>query len=114
MDLKNTVSRRGFFGGLAAALGYVGLRPDANLLAQVIAPAAPAGPRRPSVAEYDALAKLANNENPYGPPESVMKAMNGAWKYANRYGYPDGGITAGYCRSSRGEAGERAARRRIR
>jgi histidinol-phosphate aminotransferase len=21
-----------------------------------------------------------------------MKAMNGAWKYANRYGYPDGGI----------------------
>jgi histidinol-phosphate aminotransferase len=21
-----------------------------------------------------------------------MKAMNGAWKYANRYGYPDGNI----------------------
>jgi histidinol-phosphate aminotransferase len=39
------------------------------------------------------MAKLAQNENPYGPPESVMKAMNGAWKYANRYGYPDGGIT---------------------
>jgi histidinol-phosphate aminotransferase len=42
--------------------------------------------------EYDALAKLANNENPYGPPESVMKAMTKAFKYANRYGYPDGGI----------------------
>jgi histidinol-phosphate aminotransferase len=42
--------------------------------------------------EYDKLAKLANNENPYGPPESVMKAMTQAFKYANRYGYPDGGI----------------------
>jgi histidinol-phosphate/aromatic aminotransferase/cobyric acid decarboxylase-like protein len=42
--------------------------------------------------EYDAFAKLANNENPYGPPESVMKAMTHAMKYANRYAYPDGGI----------------------
>jgi histidinol-phosphate aminotransferase len=42
--------------------------------------------------EYDGFAKLANNENPYGPPESVMKAMTHAMKYANRYGYPDGGI----------------------
>ena len=24
---------------------------------------------------YDGMAKLANNENPWGPPESVMKAM---------------------------------------
>src|SRR5438034_11821683 len=23
-----------------------------------------------------------------------MKAMNNAWKYSNRYGYPDGGIVA--------------------
>ncbi len=44
--------------------------------------------------EYDALAKLANNENPYGPPESVMKAMTKAFKYANRYGYPDGNIVS--------------------
>ena len=42
--------------------------------------------------DYDKFAKLANNENPYGPSEAVMKAMNDAWKYANRYGYPDGGI----------------------
>jgi hypothetical protein len=42
--------------------------------------------------EYDGFAKLANNENPYGPPDSVMKAMTRAMKYANRYGYPDGGI----------------------
>src|SRR5439155_588115 len=25
-------------------------------------------------------------------PESVMKAMNSSWKYANRYGYPDANI----------------------
>ena len=50
------------------------------------------GRRVPTVEEYDALAKIGANENPYGPPESVMKAMNGAWKYANRYGYPDGDL----------------------
>ena len=43
-------------------------------------------------AEYDAYVKLASNENNWGPPESVMKAMNNAWKYTNRYGYPDGNI----------------------
>jgi histidinol-phosphate aminotransferase len=43
--------------------------------------------------DYDGYAKLANNENPYGPPESVMKAMTHAMKYSNRYGYPDGGLT---------------------
>ncbi len=46
----------------------------------------------PPPAEYDAFVKLAANENNYGPPESVMKAMNSAFKYSNRYGYPDGGI----------------------
>jgi histidinol-phosphate aminotransferase len=38
------------------------------------------------------LAKLANNENNWGIPEPVMDAMEGAWKYAGRYGYPDPGI----------------------
>jgi histidinol-phosphate aminotransferase len=42
--------------------------------------------------EYDAAAKLAFNENPYGPSEAVMKAMNTAFKYDNRYGYPDGNL----------------------
>jgi histidinol-phosphate aminotransferase len=93
MDLRQTWSRRRFFGGVAAVLGYAGLRPDARLFAQTAGSTAPAPRGRPSLAEYDAMAKLAQNENPYGPPESVMKAMNGAWKYANRYGYPDGGIT---------------------
>jgi histidinol-phosphate aminotransferase len=46
------------------------------------------------MAEYDGMAKLANNENPYGPPESVMKAMNDVWRYSNRYGFPDPGLTA--------------------
>jgi histidinol-phosphate aminotransferase len=49
-------------------------------------------PSRTEEDEYDLLAKLHYNENPYGPPESVMKAMTKAYKYANRYGYPDGGI----------------------
>ena len=88
MTFKHAVSRRGFMGGVAAALGYVGLAPD--VWAQ--AAATPSAPRRPSVDEYDAFAKLAANENPYGPPESVMKAMTHAFKYANRYGYPDGNI----------------------
>jgi histidinol-phosphate aminotransferase len=47
---------------------------------------------RSRVADYDAMAKLSSNENPWGPLDSVMEAMNSAWKYANRYGYPDGGI----------------------
>ncbi|MEK6323551.1 MAG: aminotransferase class I/II-fold pyridoxal phosphate-dependent enzyme [Acidobacteriota bacterium] len=38
------------------------------------------------------MAKLASNENCWGPSASVLKAMNDAWKYANRYQYPDGGI----------------------
>jgi len=88
MTLKLAVSRRGFMGGIAAALGSAGLAPD--LWAQAVS--APRSSQRPSVDEYDAFAKLAANENPYGPPDSVMKAMTHAFKYANRYGYPDGNI----------------------
>jgi histidinol-phosphate aminotransferase len=94
MDSKN-VSRRKFVGGLAAALGYVSTGPHLDLFAQGRA----AGQGRPGAAmarptpeQYDALAKLANNENNWGIPDSVMKAMEGAWKYAGRYGYPDPGL----------------------
>jgi histidinol-phosphate aminotransferase len=91
MSQTNGVSRRGFFGGLAAAVGVLGLRPE-TLWAQARA----ATPRRrrawTTEEEYDAFAKLASNENPYGPYESAMEAMNHAFKYANRYGYPDGNI----------------------
>jgi len=38
------------------------------------------------------MAKLGNNENPYGPSETVLQAMTKAFKYANRYGYPDGNV----------------------
>ncbi len=82
------VSRRRFVGGLAAA-GYLTLRGDTELWARD-------GKGAPRTAqeldEYDSYAKLAFNENPYGPPDSVMKAMTKAFKYANRYGYPDGDI----------------------
>jgi hypothetical protein len=80
-------SRRHFVGGVAAAVGAMGLQPDAQLLAQ--------GQTQQftgSDADYDNFVKLASNENNWGPPDSVMKAMNSAWKYANRYGYPDGNV----------------------
>ncbi|MCC7126545.1 MAG: aminotransferase class I/II-fold pyridoxal phosphate-dependent enzyme [Acidobacteria bacterium] len=68
-------------------MGVLGLRPSAELFAQ-----GGTAQFRGSDADYDAFAKLASNENNWGPPDSVMKAMNGAWKYANRYGYPDGNV----------------------
>ena len=89
MQSRNSVTRRRFMGGAAAALGYAGLRPTGLLGWD--------SPRRPlsltpQEYDYDSFAKLASNENPYGPSERMMEAMNGAWKYSNRYGYPDGDI----------------------
>jgi histidinol-phosphate aminotransferase len=88
-------------GGIATALGVASLSPF-ELAAQArgqrgagrggAAAADPNAPKRDPVAEYDKAAKLANNENPYGPSETVLKAMNDVWKYSNRYGYPDPGI----------------------
>jgi histidinol-phosphate aminotransferase len=88
-----SVSRRQFVGGIAAALGYLNAGPD--LFAQNRQQGASGGARpgaRPSLDDYDSYAKLASNENCWGPPENVMKAMTNAWKYSNRYGYPDGNI----------------------
>ena len=87
MDTNRTLSRRGFVGSLAAAIGYLGLGPKSALWAQTRRRRP-----RPTEAEYDAFAKLSSNENPYGPSDAVMEAMNHAFKYANRYGYPDGNI----------------------
>jgi histidinol-phosphate aminotransferase len=89
MEVSPAVSRRRFVGGLASALAYVGLEPKVDLWGQ-----APSQAPRPQRTEddYDAFAKLASNENPYGPSEAVLEAMTRAFKYANRYGYPDGGI----------------------
>jgi len=96
MNLGN-LNRRRFIGGLATALGAASLNPF-KLAAQQRqrgnrgASTDPNAPKKDPVAEYEKMAKLANNENPYGPSEVVMKAMNDAWKYSNRYGYPDGNI----------------------
>src|ERR1700704_568100 len=92
-----TVSRRSFVSGVATALGYLGIAPEVDLFAQARPQggAVPGAPRpRGAVDDWDSYAKLASNENCWGPPESVMKAMNGAWKYSNRYGYPDGNLVA--------------------
>jgi histidinol-phosphate aminotransferase len=91
MDSKN-VSRRRFVGGLAAALGYVTTGPDLDLLAQGRGRAGGAGRAQQTADAYDAMAKLASNENNWGIPDAVMRAMEGAWKYAGRYGYPDPGL----------------------
>ena len=83
-----TVSRRGFVGGVAAALGYLKVGSEVDLFAQ-----AQGGARnRPLMDEYDAIAHLSSNENCWGPPESVLKAMNQSFKYAMRYGYPGGDV----------------------
>ena len=89
MDVKLEVSRRRFVGGITTLLGYLTLRPSGALFSQGATPRPRIG-----VDEYDAMAKLASNENPYGPPDSVLKAMTNAFKYANRYSYPDGDIVA--------------------
>src|SRR6266850_375216 len=84
--MNNKIARRTFVGEVAAALGYAGLAPF-----EISAQTRPRQTNDKKI-DYDKFAKLANNENPYGPSESVMKAMNDAWKYANRYQYPDGGL----------------------
>jgi histidinol-phosphate aminotransferase len=83
------LSRRGFVGGLAGALGYFGAGP--GLIAQqrgrgnATAAGADAKPKLPAV-------KLNNNENPYGIAETVKQAMNDSFKYGHLYGAPDGGL----------------------
>ncbi len=87
-----SVSRRTFMGGVAAAVGYLGVKPEADLLAQGTGAAPRAQAAAGAVDDWDSFAHLSSNENCWGPPDSVMKAMNNAWKYSNRYGYPDGNI----------------------
>jgi histidinol-phosphate aminotransferase len=95
--MTNTnIARRKFVRDVVAILGSASVAPLGSS-AQVRSRQAAAAATKDSAdkkIDYDKFAKLANNENPYGPSEAVMKAMNDAWKYANRYGYPDGGIVA--------------------
>src|SRR5262245_24817561 len=89
--IQKSATRRRFLGGVATALSSVGFIPSLDLFAQ-----ARRGREGADVVDdpkiYDSMAKLANNENCWGPSDAVMKAMTDAMKYANRYGYPDGGI----------------------
>jgi histidinol-phosphate aminotransferase len=91
-----SVSRRRFVGGIAAALGYAGVAPEVDLFAQQGRAGVPGqggrGPR-PAV-DLSKVAKINNNENPYGIPPAVRAAMEDpkAWEWANRYGAPDGGL----------------------
>jgi histidinol-phosphate aminotransferase len=90
------VSRRGFFGGIAAALGYISVGADVDLFAQQGRAGVPGqagrGPR--PLVDLTKVAKINNNENPYGVPPVVRTAMEDpkAWEWANRYGAPDGGL----------------------
>src|SRR5262245_15056963 len=93
--MKTDIARRKFMGKLATVLGYAGLsslQVTGQGRARLASVAAKGGPDPKKPEDYDKLIKLANNENPYGPPEGVLKAMNEAWKYGNRYAAPDGGL----------------------
>ncbi|NNF11692.1 MAG: aminotransferase class I/II-fold pyridoxal phosphate-dependent enzyme [Gemmatimonadetes bacterium] len=98
---KNDVSRRHFVGGAAAALGTLAIAPE--LASARDREAAARGIRRvpggapmlrmfDEVEEYDALAHLSSNENPFGPSDKALEAMNYAFKYSMRYGYPDNDV----------------------
>ncbi len=98
---SNVATRRDFLAGLAAVGGAMALSPQAARAAEVLLRqgGGPSFTGRPFAADdYDSYAKLASNENPYGPSDAVMKAMTGAFKYSNRYAYPDGGILAAIAR----------------
>jgi histidinol-phosphate aminotransferase len=90
------VSRRRFVGGIAAALGYVSVGPEVDLFAQQSRPGVPGqgGRGQRGTVDLSKVAKINNNENPYGVPASVRAAMEDpkAWEWANRYGAPDGGL----------------------
>src|SRR4026209_3016446 len=85
------VSRRRFVGGIAAALGSIGVGAKVDVFAQ---PGRGARGPRPLV-DLAKVAKINNNENPYGVPPAVRAAMDDpkAWEWANRYGAPDGGLS---------------------
>jgi histidinol-phosphate/aromatic aminotransferase/cobyric acid decarboxylase-like protein len=93
------VSRRRFVGGIAAALGYVSTGADVDLFArqQGRAGVPGQGARGPrTLVDLSKVAKINNNENPYGVPPAVRTAMDDpkAWEWANRYG-ADGGLNQG-------------------
>ena len=99
--MTSRVSRRHFIGGAAAAAA-LGITPQ--VAEARIRRAAERGIRylpggapmhrafQSQVDEYDALAHLSSNENPFGPSEKALEAMTYAFKYSMRYGYPDNNV----------------------
>jgi histidinol-phosphate aminotransferase len=87
------MSRRTFVSTCGAAVGAFGVHPGLAWADQ-LQPATQGrnGRQRLTTAEYDATVKLSANENPYGAPDTVIKAMTDSLKYANRYGAPDGDL----------------------
>lgn len=90
--IHNSATRRTFIGSMATALGIAGLAPSLDLFAQERRARQGEPEQEHPEENYDEMAKLASNENCWGPSDEVMKAMKDAFKYANRYQYPDGGI----------------------
>ena len=90
--MSAAITRRMFVGGFAAAVTSIGIQPGSAAAAQSRASTVRQPRPRVTVDEYNAAAKLAYNENPYGPSEPVVKAMIDAFRFDNRYGYPDGNI----------------------
>jgi histidinol-phosphate aminotransferase len=91
--------RRDFIAGLTAGAAALGWRSSTGHAQSPAAGAAGGGAPAPivnndiSADAFDAQIKLCFNENPYGPSEATLDAIKHACRYANRYGYPDGGIT---------------------
>jgi hypothetical protein len=109
MNAKS-VSRRRFLGGMAAVAAMYELQPELSLRAQTRpTPDDPIERSRLPADQYEAVAKLCFNENPFGPPPSVIEAMTHAFKYVNRYGCP-GHRCASRCRAGEHFAGSRLNR----
>ncbi len=86
-------TRRDFLGAMAAVAGGIALSPAAASAAEVLSRNGTRFDGRPFAADdYDSYAKLASNENPFGPTDVVLAAMTAAFKYSNRYSYPDANI----------------------
>lgn len=91
--MADTISRRRFVGGLAAAVGGMGVLPALpSAAARAQAPRPTRARGRMTIEEYDAAAKLAYNENPHGPSPSVIEAMTTAARFQARYNYPDNSV----------------------
>ena len=89
MFVRNGLSRRGFVGGVASALGYLSFKSPLELFAQGrgLAPGQQQPRPRATEAEYDLYAKLSSNENPYGPLPRAAEAMRNALASGNRYAF---------------------------